>query len=191
MTDERLHEALVAVGKASPNAPPETLKSNLLAEFRRVHRVALIRRRVIQWGALAAAAAILLAVFVTARTPPAPPKQAQPAAKAVGQAFSLPAVQAPKPYKVHHRAAKAKPRPAPVEEAPEVATDFFAIPYVEPLRPEERANVFRMEIPRANIAAFGLPVSGGRLDSSVTADVVIGEDGVMRAIRFVGKGRSK
>jgi hypothetical protein len=66
-----------------------------------------------------------------------------------------------------------------------VATDFFEIPYSEPLRPEERADVFRIQMPRANMAVFGLPVAGGRLDSRVTADVLVGEDGVMRAIRFI------
>jgi hypothetical protein len=72
-----------------------------------------------------------------------------------------------------------------VEEQPEVATDFFEIPYTEPLRPEERADVFRMQMPRASMAVYGLPVSGGRLDSHVTADVLMGEDGVARAIRFI------
>jgi len=73
----------------------------------------------------------------------------------------------------------------PVDETPEVATEFFEIPYAEPLRPEERVDVFRFEMPRANMAVFGLPVIGGRLDSRVTADVLTGEDGVVRAIRFI------
>jgi len=78
--------------------------------------------------------------------------------------------------------------PAPLAEqaqAPEIATDFFEIPYVEPLRPDQRGDVFRIQMPRANMAVFGLPLSGGRLDARVTADVLMGEDGVARAIRFI------
>ena len=66
-----------------------------------------------------------------------------------------------------------------------MATDFIEIPYAEPLRPEERADVFRIQMPRANMAVFGLPVTGGRLDSRITADVLMGEDGVVRAVRFI------
>jgi hypothetical protein len=33
--------------------------------------------------------------------------------------------------------------------------------------------------------SFGLPVNEDRLDPAVKADVLIGEDGIARAIRFV------
>jgi hypothetical protein len=156
-----------------------------MAEFRRSHRVTPIRRPFVKWAAMAVAAAILAAVFVGATHHPekivtsVAPRVEEPLQVRVAPAATA------KQRKPARRRRVVKVRPPPVEQAPEVATDFFEIPYAEPLRPEERADVFRIEIPRANMAVFGLPVAGGRLDSSVTADVLIGEDGVMRAIRFI------
>jgi hypothetical protein len=97
-------------------------------------------------------------------------------------------VVAPKRTVARRLPGRPKSRPkalVPVADTPEVATDFFAIPYVEPLRPDQRADVYRVQMPRAGMAVFGLPVVGGRLDSRVTADVLMGEDGVVRAVRFI------
>ena len=190
LADERMLTAgLAAV--APCDAPPARIQTAVLAEFRRANRPTPIRRPVVGWIALAAAAALLLAVFLTPKhrpqkTPTAAVQAPAPVHTAPAAAVQAPApavtAHAPKPVK-RHRAAKAQPPPA--VETPEVATDFFEIPYSEPLRPEERVDVFRMQMPRANMAVFGLPVSGGRLDSRVTADVLMGEDGVMRAVRFI------
>jgi hypothetical protein len=35
------------------------------------------------------------------------------------------------------------------------------------------------------MAVYGLPVPGGRLNTRIKADVLMGEDGVARAIRFI------
>ena len=184
-----LREVLVALGRQSPSGPPPSVKHAVMAEFRRARR----RRAAARWMVLAAAAALLLALFVARR-----PKSSQvvhtaqpPVEKILPKA---PAIVAPVETAVRNpvrrrRVVKPSPPPqvdeTPAKETPEVATDFFAIPYTEPLRPDERADVFRIEMPRANVAAFGLPISGGHLDAPVTADVLVGEDGVLRAIRFV------
>lgn len=180
----RLHEVLTLLGRESPAGPPAALKENLLAEFRKVHKVAPMRRRVVTWVMLAAAAVLVMALLLTPRHEP---KQVvrtvqPPAPKALVPAVAVVATQVRKPAK---RRRIVKAAPPPVEDPAEAATDFFAIPFTEPLRPEERADVYRIEMPRANMAAFGLPVSGGHLDARVTADVLIGEDGVMRAIRLI------
>jgi len=55
--------------------------------------------------------------------------------------------------------------------------------------------VVRVQVPRSAPALVGLPISSGDVSGTVTADVVLGEDGVARAIRFVqpseGKSRDK
>lgn len=67
----------------------------------------------------------------------------------------------------------------------ETATDFIRLPYTDPLLPTEQADVFRVQMPEAALATYGLPVDGSRLDSKIYADLVVGQDGVPRAIRFI------
>ena len=42
-----------------------------------------------------------------------------------------------------------------------------------------------MELPRAQLAALGFQMNVERVDEPITADVLLGHDGVARAIRFV------
>jgi hypothetical protein len=188
-----LSAGLASVASTTAGTPPAAVKTALLAEFRRQQAVVPIRRPVAKWAAIAAvAAALLLALFVakerrpeTAVTPGKAPLAAERATVVAPPitSASTPPVRAKAHPGPRRRTVKAPP--AQVLDAPEVATDFFAIPYAEPLRPEERADVFRIQMPRAGMAVFGLPVTGGRLDSRITADVLMGEDGVARAIRFI------
>jgi len=175
------------------------VKAALLREFRNQQAVVPIRRPVMRWVAMAAIAAGLLIaallltggrtarVVAPVKTPVAvaPGPVAPPVARREQQpATPLVASKVVGVRKVGPRR-RAPAQAVKVEEPTEVATDFFEIPYAEPLRPEERADVFRVQMPRANMAVFGLPVSGGRLDSRITADVLTGEDGVIRAVRFI------
>ena len=167
---------------ASQALPPPSIKKAVMAEFRRVNKVTPIHRPLIRWVAMAAAAAAILVAALVSM--PSPEMKVSTIIPPPGMPTPVP-VQAPAVPKPHkpHRVVKAQP-PAP-DRVPEVATDFFQIPYAEPLRPDERVDVLRMQMPRANMAVFGLPVTGGGLDSRVTADVLMGEDGVVRAVRFI------
>ena len=52
----------------------------------------------------------------------------------------------------------------------------------------ERATLLqlgRVELPRSSLASFGLPVNLERAGERIKADVVVGNDGMARAIRFV------
>jgi len=81
--------------------------------------------------------------------------------------------------------------PAPVppaargREAQEVATEFMPMPFAPKFTAEDRGQVVRVRLPRESMQTFGLPVNQDRIFNSVKADVLIGEDGVARAIRFV------
>jgi hypothetical protein len=187
-----LSAGLAALSATQSCTPSNAVKTALLAEFRRQRVVVPIHRKpALQWGAIAAvAAALLLAYFVSQqRRPPqkvVAPRPVQVAAKPLP--IKAPSVTATKVQAKTQPVRRRRTAPPPVvrnDEPAEVATDFFEIPYAEPLRPEERADVFRIQMPRANMAVFGLPVTGGRLDTRVTADVLMGEDGVARAIRFI------
>jgi hypothetical protein len=71
------------------------------------------------------------------------------------------------------------------EDSTPQAADFLALPYAEPLSPSEPIDVYRVQLPRVKLEQFGLPVRPVTLDSTVTAYLVVGSDGVARDIRFV------
>ncbi len=66
----------------------------------------------------------------------------------------------------------------------EIATEFLPLTYVTEAA-QESGQVVRVRIPRAALASFGLPVNAERASELIKADIVIGDDGVARAIRFV------
>jgi hypothetical protein len=49
----------------------------------------------------------------------------------------------------------------------------------------DNGQVIRVQMPRSALATFGLPFNLERANESVKADVLLGEDGLARAIRFV------
>ena len=49
----------------------------------------------------------------------------------------------------------------------------------------DSGRVVRVQLPRSALARFGLPVNAERAGEPVKADVLLGEDGTARAIRFV------
>jgi len=78
-------------------------------------------------------------------------------------------------------AAKAQP------EEVEVATDFFPLTLGNELNTMESGQLVRVLLPRNAMASYGLPVNQERMDKPVTAQVLIGQDGVARAIRFLSE----
>jgi hypothetical protein len=72
----------------------------------------------------------------------------------------------------------------------EYTTDFFPLSYSGDQKPMEsdeviRVQVIRVQMPRPALIALGLPVNIERADVPVKADLLVGEDGLARAIRFV------
>ena len=69
----------------------------------------------------------------------------------------------------------------------EVVTQYFPLFYSSV--PASAVHVVRMEVPRASMARFGL-LPGDALNRTtgmVLADVIVGDDGLARAVRFVQK----
>lgn len=67
----------------------------------------------------------------------------------------------------------------------EVATDFMPIGYVNSLSLQDGGSVVRVELPRSTIVSMGFAVNMNRYGERVKADVLMGADGLARAIRFV------
>ena len=66
----------------------------------------------------------------------------------------------------------------------ELVTEFFPLKYSNV--PSRGGYVVRMQVPRGALASFDVaPIAGETGSANVLADVVIGDDGLARAVRFV------
>jgi len=139
-------------------ASPE-VELRLKAAFRRKYK-----RRI--WPYLVAAAAGMALFFV-----PVPKPQTMDIAIVTPSAPALEVAKAV-PRKVAHRQ---PPR--------EVTTEFY--PLMEDPPPFERGELLRVSLPAAAMRSVGVPVSEDRLGETVQADVLVGQEGLARAIRFV------
>jgi anti-sigma factor RsiW len=113
---------------------------------------------------------------------------APPAKQLVARVASEPAARP-----LHRTAKKRRPAPKEVVEEPapqvvaseEIVTPFFALPFSDAALPLDQAGVIRVELPRSALRLAGLPVDENRRNERVHADLIVGVDGLARAIRFV------
>jgi hypothetical protein len=82
---------------------------------------------------------------------------------------------------------RGRSRSAPTSAASvqEVATEFIPLVQAGTYTQAEEGHLVRVELPRSALASFGLPVNAEAPGGSVKADVLMGQDGIARAIRFV------
>ena len=76
-------------------------------------------------------------------------------------------------------------RPKSNYQRHEVATDFLPLTFVADSAAQESGHVVRVSVPRSALIAFGVPMNVERAGEFIMADVMIGDDGLARAIRFV------
>jgi len=74
---------------------------------------------------------------------------------------------------------------ADASEAEDVATEFLPLTHGDGFNQAEGGQMVRVELPRSALTSFGLPMNAERSSERVKADVLLGHDGVARAIRFV------
>jgi hypothetical protein len=67
----------------------------------------------------------------------------------------------------------------------EIATDFIPLSYMSAASLQDGGQIVRVQLPRSALANFGLSVNMDRYNEKVKADVLVGVDGMARAIRFV------
>jgi len=144
---------------------PEAVELRLRSAFRKKYARP-------KWPYFALAAAVAMVTFFIAQTkPPVRP----PVMKIAVVAPPVADVPIAKPFirKAIHR----KPQPR------EVVTEFF--PLIEDAPPFERGELLRVSVPASAMRGVGLTVSEDRLTDLVQADVLVGQEGLARAIRFV------
>lgn len=78
-----------------------------------------------------------------------------------------------------------RPGGAPAVARPAESSDFVALSYGEDLGELDSLQVVDVELPRTALAAFGLPAGEAAEGGLVKAEVIVGYDGVARAIRLV------
>jgi hypothetical protein len=155
---------------------------------------------------LAAAAALVLAAVAWQgaarwRSDPAAPSPQAPAGTpdaGAPAASAAPDVQArveprtadvsrPQPPRPSAPLAAAPQRPVPGTAAPrqDEVLRFVTLPGAIGLPPLESGRIVRVELPTAMLPAYGLDVTPDPGARAVEADVLVGQDGQPRAIRFV------
>ena len=156
---------------------PLAVEDRVRKAFRRKHATRKWRSYV-AWGMAAAA---LIAVGILAglqgrRSTPVVPQrvEARPPQLAVSAPPEAVPVEEPKV-------------PAPVRKQVqprnEIVTQFF--PLQDASMPFERGELLRVTVPASTMRKVGLPVNEDRLGERVYADVLVGQEGLARAIRFV------
>lgn len=178
MMEARLR--LLAAADEQDQAPPR-----VEAALRAAYRQRYGTRRghwpwVAAWGAVAASVLAFVAFTGPARRPPVEPRPA------------LESIPAPPPARLEASPVPGMPAPRRGPRArrynaaaAEVATEFIPLVYGDTLGGEETHQVVRVRLSRAALASFGVPVNEEQTGGRVQADVVLGGDGMARAIRFV------
>ena len=190
-------KALAEQWRQKHQAPPE-MEARLLAQFRK-NQVSPARRSWM-WGAVAAAAifGLLTSVIAVNKLPrkpaiaavkPQPPvvniPHATEASPAVRQVAEVPVA---KKVPARNRArvfAQAEPNAVSLAGSREIYTDFFALEQGTGSFEIERGRVMRVTMPRTALIRVGLPVNMDRINDSIQADLVLNEEGIARAVRFV------
>lgn len=70
-------------------------------------------------------------------------------------------------------------------ETAEITTDFISLGHASRLVDGDGGQLVRVELPRSALVRFGLPMNVEHSGERIKADVLMGEDGIARAIRFV------
>jgi hypothetical protein len=70
-------------------------------------------------------------------------------------------------------------------ETADSASEFIPLPNAARLAPNDDVNLVRVEVPRSAMIAVGFVVPPDRAAERVQADVVLGSDGLARAVRFL------
>jgi hypothetical protein len=182
-SQDRIFRALKALRQADRHREaPRVVEDRLLAAFRERQRQP--RNSPWQFAAMLAAAAMIVMLVLRLYSERQGAIRVDRAMKATPVATVVERTQEPaarsRPVAVRKRNAIA------VQEAPrEIVTDFFPLMDVAP--PLGRGQLLRVAVPASTMRSVGLPVREERLDEPVQADVLIGEEGMVRAIRFVSQ----
>jgi hypothetical protein len=154
--DLKVVEGLRALAADGLREAPVSVEERLLGEFRK--RQHMRRRNFwLAGGVGAVAAGVAIAMLLGIRPVPVPsaPSAAQVDAQQATQADD------------------------------EVAGNFYPLPDTDYLPPMDSATVVRVQLPMSSLRLIGWPVSEERAGERIQADVLLGQDGLARGVRFV------
>ncbi len=165
-----LKTGLDALRQESRSEQAPTRLENRLASAFRSHNGLATRRRPFGWAPLltwaaATAAIILLAMFLLRERQPQP---AQHRVSSRIQLASVPGGGADGGWNSLYAEA-----------------GFVPLPDADEIEPNEDLNYVRMEVPRSRMVALGLAVNTEHASELVEAEVLLGADGLARAVRVV------
>lgn len=176
-------------GEAGDSAPPRVeaiLRSAFLRRKWEAARAKSMRR----WAAVGIAAALLLTAGVASRMlrrPKAPTGYSQAETIAGIKPAPQPASGAGPATPGTSRIAEGKTFRNSSGGGPsddDLAADFVPYPAGGAILPYENAQIVRVNLPGSALVAMGYPLDGDRAGERFTADLLVGEDGLPRAIRF-------
>jgi hypothetical protein len=172
------HRALAAglrsvAAEARRVKAPGRIEARLLAEFRGQAGLAGPPRARHWWAPAAAWAVATAVVAVAALLFATRVRQPEPATEAAG---------------VTETASAEWNAALPGDAVPEDSSgDFIPLPNTDRLPLDERINLVRVEVPRSAMIALGYAAPEDSPDEMVEADVVLGSDGLARAVRLVNE----
>ncbi|MFL6350954.1 MAG: hypothetical protein ACJ74Z_03770 [Bryobacteraceae bacterium] len=65
------------------------------------------------------------------------------------------------------------------------SSGFVALPYAQSDVPLEQPVIVRVQIPASRLGAMGMPFAHVAAEGNVDADLLVGQDGIARAVRLV------
>lgn len=74
---------------------------------------------------------------------------------------------------------------AGTETAQDFGSDFVPVPYGESISPDDAGLVVRVSMTRSALGSLGYPVDEVHGEEMIQADLLVGEDGLPRAVRVV------
>ena len=178
-----LASALEAVAQDSADlGAPAHLEPALVSAFRehrrslerKQHRQRRTRLRWLEWSALAAAAAVVLAIGAWNFSRP----------RAIGTDTN-PSAVVTRPLNSNADDAAQQTAPVAPAAAEDWNSDFVPLPYGESLSPDDSGLVVRVSMTRSALGSLGYPVDEVHAGDVVQADLLVGEDGLPRAVRLV------
>ncbi len=91
----------------------------------------------------------------------------------------------PMPARVKRRAPQQREARSSVAPSSETAAPFYSLVEEGQMAPLESGRIVRIEVPAATLVQLGVPLTEATLTQPMQADLLLGQDGLARAIRFV------